>query len=115
MPVGVLGLINRRSRIFWLIDLAQLLGLQPLTPNLQQYNVALVRVGPAALGLAVQEVKGVARFPREAIQSLQGPTSSNLASYLQGMILQPAEVLLVLDGEAIARSPLLNNDLSQTG
>lgn len=115
MPVGVLGLMNRRSRVFWLVDLAQILGLPPLAPNLQQYNVALMRVGQAAMGLAVQEVKGVARFPRELIQSLQGPTPSSLAMYLQGMILQPTEVLLVLEAEAIARSPLLHSNATLDG
>lgn len=114
MPRGVLGLINRRSRIYWLADLALVLGLSPLASHLREYNVALVRIGPMAIGLAVQQVKGVVRFPAHVIQAPEA-RSPGLDPYLQGVILQPAPGFWVLAAEAIARSPLLAPSTSWSG
>ncbi|MEB3338416.1 MAG: chemotaxis protein CheW [Leptolyngbyaceae bacterium] len=109
MPDCVLGLLNRRSRVLWMIDLAKLLGLEPLSANLQRYNVAIIRVGPTPLALAVQEVKGVTRFSLDLIQSPRGSVPSNLLNYLQGCILQVSEIILVLDAVAIAHAPALHS------
>ncbi len=105
MPTCVLGLLNRRSRVFWLVDLARMVGLPPLDPSVAQHNIIVVRVGSAPLALSIQEVKGVVRFPADSTQSADGLIDAALVPYLRGCILQLSENLLVLDAEAIVRSP----------
>lgn len=108
MPECVLGLLNRRNRVLWVVCLARLLNLQKPDTIAGQYQIVIVRVGQISLGFVVQEVKGVTRFAQESIQS---PTNVNseLAAYLNGCIAQPNETLLVLNAEAIVRSPNLKN------
>ena len=108
LPPCLLGLMNRRSRVLWLVDLASLVGLAPLDGSVRQHNVVVVRAGLMSLGLAVQEVKGVVRFTKDLVQSLHGSIAPEIAPYLQGCILQSSELMLILDAEAIVRSPLLH-------
>lgn len=110
MPPCMLGLLNWRSRVFWVIDLAGMLKLQPINTNVQQYNMAIVRVGQVPLGLVVQEVKGVMRFTSDRIQSPLGFVSAGLAPYLHGCVLQQKDVLLVLNAEAIVHSPIFQGN-----
>lgn len=109
VPECVLGLLNRRNRVLWVIDLAQMLKLQPPEINPQQYNVVIIRVGQLPLGLIVYEISGVARFKTEDIQSDKGLFTSFLNTYLDGCIMQNKEILLVLNAKAIIYSPLLHN------
>jgi len=110
MPSCVIGLLNQRSRVFWTVDLPQMLDFQALPSDTQQYNIIIVRVGNLALALAVLTVKGVIRFGVEAIESPIGTVSVGLTPYLQGWIPQNKEILLVLDPQAILTSPVLNRD-----
>ncbi|NEO97137.1 MAG: chemotaxis protein CheW [Symploca sp. SIO2E9] len=125
MPDCMLGLMTRRNRVMWAVDLAQLLLSQPLPVNLRQYKVIIIRVKPASkqqnmllesfqsqalLGLIVQEVTGGIRFPPDLIQSPQGSISSSLTPYLQGCLLQSNSMLLVLDAQAIAYSSKLQSN-----
>jgi positive phototaxis protein PixI len=114
MPAPILGLTNRRSRISWVIDLPQLLGLPALDTNAQQHTLVLVQVGAVSLSFAVQQVEGISRFQTDEIQSPRGQVTSALVPYLRGCILQQQEpkpeILLVLDAEAIAQSPLLQGN-----
>lgn len=103
MPAYVLGLLNRRSRIFWVIDLQRMLGLNETPTNVQQYNVVIIRSGAASLGLLIERVEGVIRLTPDCIQSPHGHVSSDLVPYLRGCTLQEREILLVLDAEAIIR------------
>ncbi len=107
MQAHVMGLLNRRSRVLWVIDLARMLGLPPIEINVQHYNLVIISNGSATFGLIVQAVEGVVRLTSESIQSPIGQVSSGLVPYLRGCVLQEQEILLVLDAEAIMRSPLL--------
>jgi positive phototaxis protein PixI len=109
MPTCVLGLLNQRSRVYWVVDLPQLLEMQPLPSDTQQYNIAIVRGGNAALALAVSAVKGVTRFLPEAIQSPIGTVAPGLTPYLRGLVPQGKEILLVLEPQAILDSAVLNS------
>ena len=109
MPACMLGLMNRRSRVLWMIDLAQMLNLPPLDSSFRQYNVIIVRVGSVPLGLVVQAVKGPVRLLTEQIQSPVGQVTSGLIPYLRGCVLQQKEILLVLDASAIVQSSVLQN------
>ena len=112
MPACVLGLLNQRSRVLWVVDLPQMLDLQAFDRDVQQYNIAIVRVGSIPLGLVVQEVKGVMRLTAASLQSPIGTVAPGLIPYLRGCILQQTEVLLVLDAEAIVHSPVLHSNPS---
>ena len=101
----ILGVFNRRSRIFWIIDLAQILGLTPLAQKQQEYNVILVKVEQNPLGLAVDKIQGVMRLTTSQIQPLMGKIDLHLAPYLKGCVMQNNEVALVLDTSAIINSP----------
>ena len=114
MPTPMMGLMNRRSRVVWVVDLAQLLGLAVFdAASTQQYMLILIQVGSVPLGLAVHQVEGIVRLETAAIQSPVGQVSAALVPYLRGCLLQqqpqqqPQEVMLVLDAEAIAQSPIL--------
>lgn len=111
MPDGVLGLFNQRGRIFWIVDLAQILQLTPLDDNRQQYNIALIKVGQISLGLAVEKVQGVIRLTAEAIQPFKGKVDARLSPYLQGCVLQGNEAVLVLDTEAIVSPAVWQSNL----
>ncbi len=104
MPPFVLGLMNRRSRAIWVINLPQMLGLNETLATVQQYNVIIIRNGSISLGLVVQTVEGVIRLSPEQIQSAQGQISSGLVPYLRGCTWSETEILLVLDAPGIIQN-----------
>ena len=104
MPPHVMGLLNRRSRVMWVIDLARMLGLPGIEVNVQHYNVIIISNGPATFGLIVQAVEGIVRLTPEVIQTPHNQVSPELVSYLRGCVLQEQEILLIIDAEAIIRS-----------
>ena len=107
MPEHVLGLMNRRSKVLWVIDLPQMLGLESLERNVQQYHIAIVRLENMPLGLAVQQVRGVMRLTVDEIESPLNNWGPNLIPYLRGCVCQQDESLLVLDTNAIINAPNL--------
>ncbi|MEO0852571.1 MAG: chemotaxis protein CheW [Cyanobacteria bacterium J06648_11] len=115
MPACVMGLLNRRSRVMWVVNLLQLLQLQTAPTSTQRYELVVLRVEPteetgadrALMGAVVNGVRGVIRLNPEDIQSPIGHFPASLTPYLQGCVLYEQELLLVLDAKAIARSPLL--------
>lgn len=109
MPECVLGLLNRRNRVIWVVSLAGLLNLQKPDPIAGQYQIVIVRVGQISLGFVVFEVKSVTRFPPDSIQSPLNNVDSELAAYIHGCICPTNQTLLVLNAEAIVRSPNLKN------
>ena len=110
MPKYMLGLLNRRNRVLWVIDLAKMLNLQAFDADTRQYNIAIVQVGQVSLGLVVHAVKDVTRFTRDRVQSVQGLVTTALAPYLHGCILQQKEIMLVLNAEAIVHSLALHSN-----
>jgi positive phototaxis protein PixI len=102
MPAQVLGLISHRSTVFWVLDLSQLFGLGFLEPSLQEYQIAVLRSpDDVPLGIAVEAVKGVARFSTEEILSPVGVVDPGLIPYLRGCVGQAESMVLVLDTLAI--------------
>lgn len=104
MPAHVMGLLNRRSKVLWVIDLARMMGLPGVEINVQHYNVVIIGNETATFGLIVQTVDGVVRLTPESLQSPIGQVSAGLVPYLRGCVLQEQEILLVLDAEAIMRN-----------
>jgi len=107
MPACVLGLLNQRSRVIWVVDLSIMLGYVGFTANTRQFNIVIFQVDQVPLGLAVPIVQGIARFPLETIQSPIGTVASNIAPYLRGCLPDEREVLLVLDPDAIINASIL--------
>lgn len=107
MPQCVQGLLNRRNRVLWVVDLAQMLGMQSLGTNAQQYNILIIQAKQITLGLLVQEVKGVIHFTSDLIQAPAELVTSALIPYVYGCIFQEQEVLLVMNAQAIVLSPNL--------
>lgn len=116
MPACMLGLANRRSRVVWVIDLAQLLGLPTLHTHLQPYNLQykmmMMQVGTVPFALAVQQVKGITWVQPDDLQSPIGRVPASFVPYLRGCVLQRQqqhqEIVLVLDAEAIIQSPIFH-------
>lgn len=124
MPSCVLGLSTRRSRVMWLVDLAHMLLSTPLPSNIRNYNVVIIRVAQQVqqqnmlistahshmlLGLIVPTMRGVVHVSPDLIQTPKGHFAPTLMPCLRGCLLQQDEMMLVLDAEAIAHSPILQS------
>ncbi|MGM3307182.1 chemotaxis protein CheW [Anabaena sp. WFMT] len=101
MPAFILGLMNWRSRIIWVIDLPKMFNLEGIDHPLRQYNIIVVKVESMLLGLVVQEIKGTAKFRADDIHSPVGQVATSLVPYLCGCVEQKEEILLVLDAQNI--------------
>lgn len=108
MPECILGLLNRRNHIIWVVDLAQLFSLQPVDANAQQYHMIVLRVEEICLGLIVQEIKGATRYTQLSVQSPEENFAA-IVPYIEGCIWQQQEKILVLSAKAIIDSPILYN------
>jgi twitching motility protein PilI len=109
MPAAVLGLVNWRSRIIWVVDLAKMLNLDSLNHRGQQYNTIIIRSELGLLSLVVSEIKGTSRFLADAIQSPKSQVPHSLLAYLRGCVYQDNDILLVLDTQAIMESAIIMN------
>lgn len=107
MPPAMLGLINRRSQVVWVADLALLLGIPVGYPDSQQYNLVLLQVDKVLVGLRVQEISSISSLPPDQICPVPPHISSGLIPFLRGCFFEGNEVLLVLNGEAILKAPAL--------
>lgn len=110
MPFGILGLMNWRSRIIWVVDLPKILNLQSPQNRPRQYSVIIVRTQSMILGLVVHEIIGTLRFNSDEIRSPVGQVASSLVPYLRGCVVQQKEILLVLDAQAIVHSSNLRSE-----
>lgn len=108
MPAPVLGLMNRGNRIFWLVDLALLMGLSRLEPNCPQHNVLILRAGTSALGLAVSEVQPMTWVADEQLQSDVVLPNVQLRSLVSHGVNQGETSFWLLKEQGILRSPLLH-------
>ncbi len=110
LPSTVLGLFNRRSSLLWLVDLPELLGLEPLDRHCQSYDLVLLKVGQIPLAVAVKAIQGVVRFAIDEIKSPIGSFNPAFTPYLRGWILKEQELVLILDPEAIINTRALTGD-----
>jgi positive phototaxis protein PixI len=109
LPSPVLGLFNRRSSLLWLVDLPEILGLEPIDRHVHSYDIALLKVGQIPLAVAVRSIMGVIRFAKDEIASPIGSFNPAFTPYLSGWILREQELVLVLDPEAIINAQALTN------
>jgi positive phototaxis protein PixI len=104
LPSPVLGIFSRRSSLLWLVDLPEILGLEPLDRHCYSYDIALLKVEQMPLAVAVRAIQGMVRFSPEEIRSPIGSFNPAFTPYLRGWILQEQELILVLDPEAIIKA-----------
>jgi positive phototaxis protein PixI len=105
----LMGLVEHRSNVFWVLDLPQLLGFTPLDSNAIEIHIAILQIGGAFLGLGVYRIGRVVRFAETEIISPQDSPQTEipveLVPFLRGWLAQAEDVnknLYVLDAEAIA-------------
>lgn len=109
MHPAILGLINRRSQVMWVADLAVLLGLPTEPPTSQQYSLVVLQVNKTLIGLRVQAIDGILGIPPQQIYASPANIPARLMPFLRGCFLQNNTVLLVLNAETILRAPALQN------
>jgi positive phototaxis protein PixI len=97
MPPWVMGLLNQRSRIFWVVDLAEFLGFSALDNEEQNQACAIIKSQRISIGFGVQKIGGILRLRSEQIQSPLGTFSPHLEPYLRGCLPLKNELLLILD------------------
>jgi positive phototaxis protein PixI len=107
MAPGVLGLMNRRSRVLWVLDLAHLMGLHHPLAHSQQYPMVIMRVGAISLGLAIHKVGNITWYPASAIASPPTPLDPTTQPFVVGHIPTEPHSPWVLSAEAIVRSEWL--------
>ena len=104
----IVGLMNWRNRIIWVVDLPKILGLESQSHQIRQCNIIVVRHEAETIGLMVPEIKGTVRFNSTTIQSAQNQ-ASDLVPYLSGCIDDEDEFNLVLNIQAILKSSLIHD------
>jgi positive phototaxis protein PixI len=108
-PSCILGILSRRRRVYWAIDLAMLLGLQPLDQNIRLYEVILISVQQLSLALIVPKVLGVAHIPNDTIDQNISAAPATLRPYLKGFINDKGEFSYLLKAENIVQSTILHS------
>ncbi len=110
MGAFVLGLLNQRSQVVWVIDLAAMFNFTPLNSELATYNIAIISINKKSLGLAVEEIKGIKQINPEEIQSPIGVVNPSLVPYLKGCVFQkPSSMYLVLEPQAFLSGKIYYN------
>lgn len=107
MPGCVLGIYNWRGEMLWLVDIGQLLGFSPLSGSENVMAIA-IQIQDKTLGLVVRQINDIERHQLDQINVPSiGLFAPELMPYLQGYLIGAnQEVLMVLNGEAIANAPL---------
>lgn len=107
MPAALLGLINRRGRVFWVANLVRLLGLPVPDRHSQQYNLIVVQGRSTPLALQVESIDGIVSFSPEAIHPPPNNVSNIILPYLTGCVTHNDETVFILDVEALLQSSVL--------
>jgi len=104
----LMGLVEHRSNVFWVLDLPQLLGFTPLDSTAIETHIAVLQIGNEFLGLGIYRIGRVVRFAETDIVSPQDlpqtKTPAETVPFLRGWLIQSEGVnqnLYVLDAEAI--------------
>lgn len=107
MPSYILGLTNRRSRVMWVVDISQMVGLPKISFLPPKLDVLVIKIGSFLSALAIHKIEGTIRIDANEINATPSHISPALIPYLEGCVLKDKTIFLVLDAEAIAQSSLL--------
>ncbi|PZO42144.1 MAG: hypothetical protein DCF19_07835 [Pseudanabaena frigida] len=108
-PSCILGILSSRRRVYWAIDLAMLMGLQPLDQNIRLYEVILTTVQELALALVVPRILGVVHIPNDRIENDNFSTPATLKPYVKGYVNEKKETSYLLRAENILMSTILHS------
>ena len=106
----ILGLINWRNRIIWVIDLPRMLGLESQFYTMRQCNIIVISHDRETIGLMVPEIKGTVRFNSNTIQGANNQVASHILPYLKGCIWREDELNLVLNIQAVFNSSFVDDN-----
>ncbi|MFB2836765.1 chemotaxis protein CheW [Floridanema evergladense] len=109
MPACVLGIYNWRGEMLWIVDIGNFMGFPTLTVGgMENLMTIAIQVQEQYLGLVVQQINDIELHDVEQINMPSlGLFSPEILPYLQGYLIgDNKEVLMVLNGEAIAQAPL---------
>ena len=105
----LIGLVEHRSNVFWVLDLPQFLGFTPLDSTAIDTHIAILQIGSAFLGLGVYRIGRVLRFTEtEIVSPLEFPQTKipiESVPFLRGWLPNAegtSKNLYVLDTDAIA-------------
>lgn len=104
MSSDIVGLVNQRNRIYWLLDLSLLLGLNRSCQGFREYSIAFVKINQISVGLVVPKIQGVVCIFAQQIQSPRDNFSSEIIPYLAGCIIDEGKLTYVLDPLAIVET-----------
>ena len=108
-PSCILGILSRRRLVYWGVDLAMLLGMQPLNQNISLYEVIFTSMQQLSLALIVPKIMGVVHIPNQQISNDITLMPSTLKPYLKGYAKEQDQVAYLLKAESILRSNILHS------
>ncbi|OIP72843.1 MAG: hypothetical protein AUK48_10905 [Oscillatoriales cyanobacterium CG2_30_44_21] len=108
-PSCVLGIVSRRRRVYWAVDLAMMMGLQPLDQNILLYEVILLSAQPLALALVVPKIHGVKRVTERDLQTNVNNFPLVIKPYVKGYVSDAGGTCYLLKAENILRSTILHS------
>ncbi len=108
-PSCILGVLSRRRRVYWAIDLAMLLGLQPLDQNIGLYEVVLTSVQNLSLALIVPSILGVIHIDNNQIENDIFAIPAPLRPYVKGYVNEKGEIAYLLRADNIVNSTILHS------
>ncbi|MDX2272592.1 MAG: chemotaxis protein CheW [Cyanobacteriota bacterium] len=82
MPAAVMGIINWRGEVLWLLDLGLLLAATPLDPissGQPAYPVVILKVGEQRLGVVIEQVGQIVHW--DPAQLIPAPNQAFLQGY----------------------------------
>ncbi|PZU96787.1 MAG: hypothetical protein DCE90_09090 [Pseudanabaena sp.] len=108
-PSCVLGILSRRRRVYWAVDLAMMLGLQPLEQDILLYEVILLSAQSLALALVVPKIFGVMRVAEHEVEVNMNNLPLVIKPYVKGYVSGAGETCYLLKAENILRSTILHS------
>jgi twitching motility protein PilI len=102
-PRWVMGLLDRRSRIYWMVDLADFFGLPPLEGTERNLAGIFLQAGGRTIGFGTRRVNGILQLAPDEVTSPVGAIPPELESYTRGRLYGRGENLFVLDPFALVR------------
>lgn len=112
LPAPVLGLMNRRSQVLWLVDLVYLLGMGRLELDALTHHVVVLKVGHVSLGVAVKAIEGMVSIAQDAFVPVPPQVPPSALPYLKSCARVTSSeaataLLMVLNPDALIQSPVL--------
>lgn len=112
LPAPVLGLMNRRSQVLWLVDLVYLLGMGRLELEALTHHVVVLKVGNVSFGVAVKAIEGMVSIAQDAFVPVPPQVPPSALPYLKSCARvasseTSAALLMVLNPDALLQSPIL--------